>query len=472
MSIPIRLFIGYFMIICVSVGTFFAASVDQVELAVDQATEETLVDTANLLAEVIEDEFLAGQIGLGEFAGAFDDYLNRELQASIFEVVKSKGAFRVYVTDDKGIVVFDSAQTHLGADFSRWNDVLLTLQGKYGARSTRTDPDDENTSVLHVAAPIRINGEIRGVLTVAKSEQSLDPYVDQIRRVMLSNVAGLLAVAFVLCMFISLWFNRSVRKLVAYADAAVTKKNGERLSMPKLSEPEFVRLASSMQEMRHRLEGRDYVENYVESLTHEIKSPVTAIAGALELLAEGVPEADRIRFLSNIASENNRLQEITTRMLDLASLEHQQTLANRQEVDLDEVIVSQIDRTVEARACKHVDVKYQGEPVTVSGDHFLLGQCIGNILDNAVAHAPEQTSIIVKLTSNPPTFEIRDHGPGVPEFALDGIFERFFTLPGPEPSAKSTGLGLSFVKQIVELHGASCSVENANPGLSMRVIFP
>ena len=79
----------------------------------------------------------------------------RDIGANIWGFRKSQAEYRVYVTDAAGTVVFDSAGRDLGRDYSRWNDVLLTLRGQYGARSTRSDPDDDSTSVMHVAAPIR-----------------------------------------------------------------------------------------------------------------------------------------------------------------------------------------------------------------------------------------------------------------------------------------------------------------------------
>ena len=86
------------------------------------------------------------------------------------------------MTDAKGIVLLDSSGVAVGQDYSRWNDVYLTLRGEYGARSTRSDPDDASSSVMYVAAPIRDNGKIIGVVTVAKPNSSLQPYVDRTER--------------------------------------------------------------------------------------------------------------------------------------------------------------------------------------------------------------------------------------------------------------------------------------------------
>src|SRR5205085_3629525 len=129
----------------------------------------TLVDTANALAEQAAPDLRDGSIAHGRFAAGIAALGQRNLDAAIWNFEKKRVDYRIYVTDARGIVVYDSAGRDLGKDYSRWNDVYLTLRGRYGARSTRSDPKDDASSVMHVAAPIRgADGRIIGVLTVAK----------------------------------------------------------------------------------------------------------------------------------------------------------------------------------------------------------------------------------------------------------------------------------------------------------------
>ncbi|ECM9761983.1 two-component system sensor histidine kinase CreC, partial [Salmonella enterica subsp. enterica serovar Typhimurium] len=90
------------------------------------------------------------------------------INANIAGINKVRNEYHVYMTDAQGKVVFDSAGNALGQDYSRWNDVWLTLRGQYGARSTRSDPDDDSSSVMYIAAPVMDNGRIIGVLSVGK----------------------------------------------------------------------------------------------------------------------------------------------------------------------------------------------------------------------------------------------------------------------------------------------------------------
>ena len=117
--------------------------VDEVKPGVRQAMEDTLVDTANVLAEFAAPDVKTGSIQTGSFAQSLAQYKARGSKASIWGVKKQSADYRVYITDINGIVIFDSANLALGQDYSRWNDVYLTLRGKYGVRSSPTVASDE-----------------------------------------------------------------------------------------------------------------------------------------------------------------------------------------------------------------------------------------------------------------------------------------------------------------------------------------
>src|SRR3546814_12772057 len=99
--------------------------------------EDTLADTANVLAELATDDFLAGHIDDGRFAARVRGLADRDIDARIWGFRKHSSDYRVYATDARGIVVFDSSGRDVGREYSRWNDVYLTLRGEYGARSTQ-----------------------------------------------------------------------------------------------------------------------------------------------------------------------------------------------------------------------------------------------------------------------------------------------------------------------------------------------
>ena len=155
MKIGLRIFLGYFLIVGLAGFFVMRVFVEEVKPGVRQAMEDTLVDTSNALALLAAHDLQAGELEHGRFAASVDALAARDVDAKIWNYHKRHADYRIYVTDARGIVVYDSAHKDLGKDFSRWNDVYLTLRGKYGARSTRSDPKDDASSVMHVAAPIR-----------------------------------------------------------------------------------------------------------------------------------------------------------------------------------------------------------------------------------------------------------------------------------------------------------------------------
>ena len=155
-----------------------------------QSSEEVLVDMANVLAEVVSEEYAQFHtekernlsLDNSDFSLQINRFIKRHYQAKIFDIKKENSDLRIYITNDKGIVVYDSMNIALGQDYSLWNDVYLTLKGEYGVRSTQSDPDNEESSVMYVAAPIYHHNRIVGVLTVAKPSLSLEPYFEQAKK--------------------------------------------------------------------------------------------------------------------------------------------------------------------------------------------------------------------------------------------------------------------------------------------------
>jgi len=155
---------------------------DEVKPAVRQSTEETLVDTANLLAEMVAGEMRAGTLAQGDLARVLASYGERRPDAEIWGFRKDMVTHRIYITDAQGIVLLDSMGRDVGKDFSRWNDVYLTLRGRYGARATEEVPGDERTAVMYVAAPVRDAERIIGVVTVSKPNSSVQPFIERAQR--------------------------------------------------------------------------------------------------------------------------------------------------------------------------------------------------------------------------------------------------------------------------------------------------
>lgn len=476
MKIGLRILLGYFLIVALAALLLGRVFLQEVKPGVRQAMEDTLVDTANLLAEQAKDDMIAGRIDDGRFAAHVRALTDRDLGAEIWGFTKRKVSTRIYITDARGIVVFDSSGEAVGQDYSRWNDVYLTLRGRYGARSSRSDPDDEASSVMHVAAPIVARegdaSRIIGVLTVAKPNQTIAPFIARSQSVILRWGFVLLGAALVIGLLAAWWLSRQLGALRRYADAVTA---GERASLPD-SAGEFGDLGRALETMRAKLEGKQYVEQYVHALTHELKSPLAAIRGSAELLqtADGatvaMPAADRARFIATIRAQSERMAEMIDKLLALAAVEHRQRIEQPQPVDL-RVIA---DEAAERIAPKYAQASLKLSIVEddamagarVSGDPFLLRQSLLNLLDNAADFAPAGSEVELHLRRDAVNLvvEVLDRGPGVPDYALDRAFERFYSLPRPDGRSRSSGLGLCFAVEAVELHGGRVALANRDGG--------
>ncbi|MBM4205046.1 MAG: hypothetical protein FJ194_12995, partial [Gammaproteobacteria bacterium] len=172
LSLTARIFVVYGVFVALTAWFVLRLVNDQIKPAVRQSTEETLVDTANLLAELIGTEIRSGTLPAAELASILARNNTRHPEADIWGLEKNAVSHRIYINDQCGIVLFDSAGSAVGEDYSRWNDVWLTLRGRYGARSSPEDPDDPDSTVMHVAAPIRDGQSIVGVLTVTKPNRT------------------------------------------------------------------------------------------------------------------------------------------------------------------------------------------------------------------------------------------------------------------------------------------------------------
>ncbi|ATG90010.1 two-component system sensor histidine kinase CreC [Methylomonas koyamae] len=464
MRLSLRLFLGYFFLVAVTGQLVLLLVVKQISPGVRMALEASLVDTANLLAELAAPELARGNIADGQFADAVRRYSKRPVSATIFGFPKQSLDYRVYVTDATGVVRFDSAGTAVGENYSRWNDVYLTLQGRYGARSSQADPDDKRSSTMHVAAPVRDGETLIGVVTVAYPTALLQPIVEAGKSAVQRGAFWLFGGALLFGAIFNWRLTRAIELLVAYAR---TVTSGGKATPPKLHSVELATLAQTLETMRRELEGKQYVERYVQTLTHEMKSPLAAIRGAAELLEEPLPDADRLRFAGNAREQAERLDQLIERLLGLAAVEQRQHLAEPRILDLAGLVTAVAAEKAAPLAQQRLRfaLDFAGE-LPVLGEEFLLRQAVSNLLDNALAFAPAESAIEIRGWSEnqQARLRIRDHGPGIPAYALARLFERFYSLPRPATGRKSTGLGLAFVREVAALHGGEIRVANAEGG--------
>ena len=474
MRLGTRLFLAYLAIFALCLAAPVVELASRMRKAYVESAEEPLVDTANILAAFVGEQISQGPLDSEKLSRIFQEVRDRRLSAQLYEMRKDKVDLSIYITDDQGMVVFDSDDpTNVGKDFSQWHDVYHTLRGEYGAR-IRRDPDDpQGASALFVAAPIligdKIDKKIGGVLTVTKPTTNIAAFVHAARPHVFKTGALALVVALVLALAVSFMVTQQVNRLTRYADDV---RQGRRVSFPRLARTELLTMGRAFEKMREALAGHAYVEQYVQTLTHEIKSPISAIRGAAEILeTPGLPDEQRAKFLANIQNETRRIQDLIDRMLKLTQLEAQDALERPALTPLAPLMRTIIEAVEPVLHQKRLAVELTADDaVTVPGDTFLLHLALSNLLQNAIEFSPVEGRIAIQATTTTGgrvEVNIDDQGPGLPAFAEGRVFEKFFSLERPDTGQKSTGLGLNFVKEVAVLHGGAITLENL-PGRGLR----
>src|SRR5436305_5544744 len=430
-----------------------------------ESVEEPLVDSANLFASLTEQEMARPDFTYAGLEAILNRAYARRLSARIYDLKKPAVDLNLYITDATGKVVLDTRRpSAVGQDYSRLHDVMLTLEGKYGARATLRDPNDPFSTALYIAAPIRRNGQVAGVLTVVEPTASIDAFLQLARPAFVRAALLTIGAVALLSLLLSYLLTRPIDRLARYADGI---RLGKHPPFPKLGSTEIADLGLALRRMQEALEGRQYAEEYVQTLTHELKSPLSAIRGAAELLQEGMPREQQARFLSNIRTESARIARIVDRMLELARLENRREKPEMEPVELDALVRTVAESHEPHLAAKDRKIEIAApERLTLNGNAFLLHQAVENLVQNAIEFSPRRGTVRVAVTPEGDRIKIAitDQGPGIPDYALDRIFERFYSLGRPDTGKKSTGLGLNLVREVAKSHGGTVRVVNREGG--------
>ncbi len=209
--------------------------------------------------------------------------------------------------------------------------------------------------------------------------------------------------------------------------------------------------------------------DFMNNMTHELKTPISSISLALEMALDERPELStgkKTSYLLSAQKEVTRLKLIVENVLKIASLEQAELDIIRSEIEVRPWLQAIIERMHPLLEQKNVTVRLEVTPadMVLSADETHMSNVIFNILENAIKYNDKATPSITVTVEARETYtlmSIRDNGEGIPEKYLEQVFEKFFRVPkGNQHDVKGYGLGLSYVKHVVELHGGSISVHS------------
>jgi two-component system, OmpR family, sensor histidine kinase CreC len=466
MRFSFRILLGYFLIVGIAGAFVLKIVVDEIKPSVRETIEEVMIDTANLLAELAAPDVQKNDFINSNFAAAVSAYSKRDIKAKIWHFEKETLDFDVHITDAKGMVVFDSTGNGLGKDYSKWRNIALTLKGKYGARSTRTQYNDDTSAVFHVSAPIFIASEkdkttLIGTLTVSKPIDTVQPIIDRAQRSIIKQGIALVFIAFALGLLMTYWLNRSVQKLVAFANVA---SKGETGPIPDIGSKELSSLANAMGQMRDELQGKRYIEQYAQALAHELKSPLSAITASAEFLADpNLSSEQRRKFNELLNAQTLRMRHSIDSMLTAARMEKTNLIEKPTLVHVNQLLSVCIADYQDLSNAKSVNLsaRLPASLIELKGDQAMLKLAISNLLSNAINFSSPGKSVEIALTKRDHTTRITvtDEGTGIPDYAKAHIGSQFYSLAQPD-GTKGSGLGLRIATQIIKLHGGTLTLEN------------
>ncbi|MCB9550392.1 MAG: HAMP domain-containing protein [Myxococcales bacterium] len=379
------------------------------------------------------------------------------------------------VVDRHGCVVATTG-SQLGECIGDLPELRAALAGRYHAvvRARYTDePPPPLKSIsrrgeirVFTAMPLFADGAIIGAVRMSRT--SIDPL--KALWIHRSTLQWALGGCLLLTIAVSLFFARTITRPVrAITDAAEAIARGEpRRPLPGGIVPaELHALSTALDQMTRELVARaDYVAEFAAQTSHELKTPLTAIRGAAELLrdADGMDETQRARFVDNIDAAAARMQRLVTRLLHLARIENRRGARPAETITLRPFL--------HALAARHPDAPIRidaPEDLTLHIAPDDLESAIGNLLDNALRHGDgAPIDLTAAAHGDRVAITVRDRGPGISEGNQRRIFERFFTT---ERDRGGTGLGLAISRAIARGRGGDLDFQTSGDGTTFRLVL-
>jgi two-component system sensor histidine kinase ChvG len=353
-----------------------------------------------------------------------------------------------------------------------YREVVTALEGQ---PSTVVSINEQNESIVSVAVPIQRFKSVLGVLQLSTRPGEIDEIVTAERLAILRVFAVAAVVMVILSILLASTIAGPIRVL---ARAAERVRYGvkSRQEIPDFTErsDEIGHLSGALRDMTNALFKRiEAIESFAADVAHELKNPLTSLRSAVETLPLARSDTSRDRLLEVIQHDVRRLDRLISDISDASRLDAELMRSSSEPVDLVKLLSALISVFNSVERDDGVKVRLSipmGLPATalfINGHDSRLGQVINNLVDNARSFSPKDGEVRLNLRRNKNDIEIavEDDGPGVPDHALERIFERFYTdRPEEQGFGQNSGLGLSISKQIIEAHGGKLWVENRTNG--------
>lgn len=375
--------------------------------------------------------------------------------------------------DPQGVTIAGTQE--VGLSLAHVPEVAASLNGRFASVLRQRISDQEPPALysisrgakvrVFVAMPVLVGQRVAGVVYLSRTPNNVVKHLyterGKVALAALTVLAGTLLIGFVFVRLISRPVNELLERtrLIAAGDASAIRPlthHGTR---------EMALLADGFLDMARKLQSRsDTLQTFATHVSHELKSPLTSIQGAAELLrddGEEMSAEQRRRFHANIVADSGRLGQLVRRLIELARAEHSEPGAEQA------TLRDAIARLGKAEGIAVELAEGPTLPMRMSKEN--LGIIIGNMIENARNHGATRVELAAARFGDRVTVTVQDDGPGIAPEDRTRIFEPFFTT---RRGAGGTGLGLGIVTALVKAHNGSVWLADSTAGARFVIELP
>lgn len=382
----------------------------------------------------------------------------------------------IRVLDPNGVVI--AGREEVGMSLAHIPEIAEALQGRY-LSMIRQRISDEPPPPLYsisrganirvfIAFPVVENGRLQGVFYLSRTPNNILKHLYAVKGRVLLAGACLLLIVVTIVMLVSSAIARPIRELIRQTEKL---KRGKQKVIEPLQNPvtiEIAQLSESFADMSRALSERtDYIRRFATHVSHEFKTPLTSIQGALELLqdhSETMPEERRQRFIANLLADTHRLRLLVNRLLELAHADAM--LPSRQECHLPEVVDPLKSRYAERGL--HIELETAPEqPLAIAPE--ALETVLVNLFENSLQHGANRMRIHSERLEERLNIGLQDNGTGISRENRNKIFTPFFTT---RRNSGGTGLGLEIAASLLKTYGAEIELGECAQGALFWVRLP
>lgn len=355
---------------------------------------------------------------------------------------------RITWISQTGEVLFDNDANNLGNHMDR-PEVKEAFENGVG-ESVR-ESDTMNMRTFYYAVLLE-DGTVLRVATQARSIISV--FLSAFAVIFLIIVA-----IFIICVIISRMLTRQLLEPIRIMAEDMDNTTN---SMPyKELEPFVERIREQHNDILSAAKSR---QDFTANVSHELKTPITAISGYAELIENKmVDDEQQVKFAGEIRKQSDRLVFLVNDIIRLSELDYKESIPEFSKIDMYEIAEERIELLKNNAREKNVHLNLSGEPCLITTNRGLFIELLDNLIQNAIRYNVQNgfVNVSIRQNGNQPELIVEDTGIGIPAQDRDRVFERFYRVDKSRSrETGGTGLGLSIVKHIVELHDGEIILES------------